>query len=327
MKTLIAVISPIMLMAQSAPPAPDPLTVSIETADADRFAALFRKTNGRPTAEELQRNYLDAGSDGVRIFTPDRIIDARHLAEAVAARPDQYAKAINTCLPVIKDTTAELRATYLAFQGLFPERPLPRLYLVVGAGNSGGTAGPGAQVLGLETLCEIADTPDKLREIVRGFYAHETVHTWQGDPDMAKLGGILAGSVLIEGAADFIATLVTGRHMDPARAAWATPREAELWRQFEVDLATTRNAKWSDVKKGTPIAASFSRWIGNYGSAPDGWPSEAGYWMGQRIWQRWYDRQPDKRAALREMLSLPNAAAVLEQGRFVGAPSKSSPGN
>ena len=322
MKTLIAVISPIMLMAQSAPPALDPLTASIETADVDRFAALSRKTDGRPTAEQLQRSYLDPGSYGVRVFTADRIINAQHLAEAVAKRPDQYAKAISTCLPIVKDTTAELRATYLAFQGLFPDRPLPRLYLVMGAGNSGGTAGPGAQVLGLETLCENADTPDKLREIVRGFYAHETVHTWQGDPDMAKLGGVLAGSVLIEGAADFIATLVTGRQMDPARAAWATPREAELWRQLEIDMATARNAKWSDLKKGTPIATSFGRWVGNYGSAPAGWPSEAGYWMGQRIWQRWYDRQPDKRAALREMLSLPNAAAVLEEGRFVEVSSK-----
>lgn len=326
MKMLVTIIAPVLLTAQSAPPvplAPDPLTITVETADADRFALLFKATNGRPSAERLQRSYLDPGSDGVRVFTPDRIVDARHLAEAVAKHPERYAKAIDTCLPIVKDTTAELRATYLAFQGLFPERPLPRLYLVVGAGNSGGTAGPGVQVLGLETLCEIADTPDKLREIVRSFYAHETVHTWQGDLDMARLGGILAGSVLIEGAADFIATLVTGRQMDPARAAWAAPREAELWRQFEADLATTRTATWSDLKKGSPIAASFNRWIGNYGSAPAGWPSEAGYWMGQRIWQRWYDRQPDKRAALRRMLVLPDAAAVLEEGRYrTGSPGR-----
>lgn len=154
-------------VAQSIPPAADPLTVTVETADADRFAVVFNSANGRPTAEQLQRGYLDPGSYGVRVFTPDRIIDAHHLAESVAKRPDFYAKAIKTCLPIIKDTTAELRATYLAFQGLFPDRPLPHLYLVVGADNSGGTAGPGAQVLGLETLCGLADTPDKLREIVR----------------------------------------------------------------------------------------------------------------------------------------------------------------
>ena len=38
--------------------------------------------------------------------------------------------------------------------------------------------------------------------------------------------------------------------------------------------------------------------------------------MGQRIWQRWYDRQSDKRAALRAILTLADPAAVLAEGRF-----------
>ncbi|QYE33548.1 hypothetical protein KZX46_01950 (plasmid) [Polymorphobacter sp. PAMC 29334] len=315
----VAAVIAAITSAGLAPPAADPLTVSVETADADRFAAVFDSANGRPTAEQLQHGYLDPGSYGVRVFTPDRIIDAYHLAEAVAKRPDFYARAINVCLPVVKGTTAELRATYLAFRGLFPELPLPRFYLVVGADNSGGTAGPGAQVLGLETLCGLADTPEKLREIVRGFYAHETVHTFQSAAGMEELDDGLLSSVLVEGAADFIATLVTGRQIDPARATWAAPREAELWQQFEADLATTRNMKWSARKPGTPAAESFNRWIGNYGSAPKGWPTEVGYWMGQRIWQRWYDRQPDKRAAMREMVALTDPAGVFAQGRFQDA--------
>lgn len=317
MKAVIAAILPMFLMGQAAPPAVDPLTASPEVSDVERFARLFRDTGGRPTAEQLQTRYLDPGTHGVTVFTPDRIRNARHLAEAVAKRPERYARAIETCLPVVKDTAAELRATYLAFKGLFPDKPLPRIYVVMGAGNSGGTAGPGAQVLGLEVLCDVAGTPDRLREIVRGFYAHETVHTWQGDLDPSKLGGILAGSILIEGAADFIANLATGRQMDPARAAWAAPREAELWRRLEADLAATRDAKWTDLKPNTPVDTSFKRWIGNYSSAPAGWPSEVGYWMGQRIWERWYDRQPDKRAALRQMLSPSDPAAVFAQGRFV----------
>lgn len=115
------------------PPSPaDPLTVMIETEDADRFTALFDRTKGRPTAEQLQRDYLDPGSYGVQVFTPDRIQNAANLAAAVAARPEVYAKAIHVCLPIAKETTAELRATYLAFRGLFPDRALPHLYLVLG---------------------------------------------------------------------------------------------------------------------------------------------------------------------------------------------------
>ena len=78
-------------VAQAMPPPPrpaDPLTAEIETEDADRFAALFERTGGQPTAKQLQRHYLDRGSYGVHVFTPNRIIDASNLAAAIKAKPD-----------------------------------------------------------------------------------------------------------------------------------------------------------------------------------------------------------------------------------------------
>lgn len=299
----------------AAPPPPvDPLTAEVETADADRFAALYRAADGRPDAARLQRDYLDRGSYGVGVFIPDRIRNAAHLAHVVAADPALYARAIGTCLPVVKAMTPELRATYLGLAGLFPDKPLPRIYVVVGADNSGGTAAPGAQVLGLEVLCRIAATPEGLRAVTRSFFAHETVHSLQRDVDIEKEGGMLLGSVLIEGAADFIATLVGGRQIDPDRATWSTPREAELWRQFQADLVATRGATWKTLVRGTPAGDAFYRWIGNAGSPPPGWPGEEGYWIGQRIWQRWYDRQRDKRVAIRRMLTLERLHEVLAAG-------------
>jgi len=313
---LIGMLAPVAAMAQPASRPPvDPLTVTIETGDADRFAALLEKTGGKPTAAQIQREYLTPGSYGVRLFTPNRIISAARLAEAVAVDPELYARAVGRCLPLIKQTTAELRATYLAFRGLFPDKPLPRIYLVVGAGNSGGTAGPGAQVLGLEVLCRLARTPEALRDIMRGFYAHETVHALQGYDDPTS-GNILLGSVLQEGSADFIASLVNGQQMNPGRAAWGMAREAELWGQFEADLQAVEGASRDDLQRGTPAGDAFYRWIANDGDAPEGWPGEAGYWIGQRIWQRWYDAQRDKRAALRDMLMQDDPEAILAAGRY-----------
>lgn len=313
-------ILPNSAVAADGPDSPplDALTADIETGDADRFAALFARTGGKPAAEQLQQDYISLGSPGLAIFTPHRIVDGQNMATAILSDRERYAKAINTCLPVIKSTTAELRATYLAFQGLFPDRPLPRIYLVVGANNSGGTAGPGAQVLGLEVLCAIAKTDEDLREIMRTFYAHETVHVLQGATDAAG-ANILLASVLQEGAADFIARIVTGKQPDPARADWAMPREAELWQQFEHDLQTLHTVPWDELKRDTPQWSAFSRWIANAGNAPPGWPSETGYWIGQRIWERWYAQQPDKRAAIRQMLAPPDPEAILAAGRFRGA--------
>ena len=82
-----------MMLASSAfaggpvlPPPADPLTVEVETGDADRFAALFEETGGKPSAERLQQDYLDRGSYGVQVFTPNRIVDAANLARRIAAK-------------------------------------------------------------------------------------------------------------------------------------------------------------------------------------------------------------------------------------------------
>ena len=201
------------------PPPADPLTITVDTGDADRFAALFERTKGKPTAEQIQTGYLDRGSYGVHVFMAGRIESAANLAATIAAKPEAYARAIRTCLPIVRQTNAELRATYLALHGLFPDQALPRIYIVFGADTSGGTAGPGAQVIGIETLCGLAKSPERLRAILRDFYAHETVHVLQGETDPTTTAGVLLGSVLVEGAADFVATLVTGRQIDPDRAA------------------------------------------------------------------------------------------------------------
>ena len=303
------------------PPAPgvDPLAATVETADVDRFAAIFDAAGGTPAATDLQRGYLDPGSEGVRVFTPDRIEDAAHLAKAVAADRAGYERALRVCLPIVRETQGELRATYLALHGLLPDHPLPRMFLVMGAGNSGGTAAPGVQVLGLEVLCRISATPEALRTTLRSFYAHETVHALQHDPDAvlaAANGNVLLQNVLVEGAADFIATLVTGRQIDPERAAWGVANERMLWTRFDADLALVQGA--GDLSRSKPAAAAFYRWIGNAGDPPAGWKSEAGYWIGQRIWQRWYDRQSDKHAAIGRMLTLDRLNEILAVGRYVG---------
>lgn len=297
------------------PPAADPLTASVHAEDAERFAALFARTGGKPTARQLQRDYLDKGSYGVGVFTPGRIENADHLARSIAADPERYRKAIRTCLPAAKKADADLRAIYLGLHGALPSARLPQIYLVFGAGNSGGTAQPGAQVLGLEVLCDMAPDPAAFRRTLRQFFAHETVHSIQQDAGMRIAHDPLLTAVLVEGAADFIARLVTGEEPDARRAAWAAPREAMLWKQFGADIALTRTLTGEDdPPKGSPQDKAYRRWVANYNSAPDGWPGELGYWMGLRIWERYYAAAPDKRAALRDMLAVRDPRAILKIG-------------
>ncbi|WP_338242732.1 hypothetical protein [Aurantiacibacter hainanensis] len=292
----------------------DALTATIETDDADRFIALWRESGGNPTAEQLQRRYVDAGSRAVEIFTPGRIESGANLAATIAGQPQLYADAIDRCYPWVKAANGELRATYLALSGLLPDKPLPRIAVLFGADNSGGTAAPGMQVLGLEVLCRLAPDEAAFRDRLRSFFAHETVHTLQDIPDEAGQDDPLLAWALAEGGADYVASLVTGRTINPERDAWARANEGMVWREFAADRAILRDPE-ADVEERQ---AAFARWFANAGSPPEGWPSELGYWVGMRIAESHVDRAQDRRAAIRQLLAFDDAGAVLAASDLAG---------
>ena len=291
----------------------DPLTAEINARDALRFAYLM-KDGAVPTAQTLQRDYLDGAGPGVKIFTPMRIVDADRLAKAVAAKPDVYRYAIRECLPQLSALKSDLRSIYLAFTGLLPERPLPAIDIVFGAGNSGGTASRDAQVIGLEVTCPVGTTPEQFRTTMRGFFAHETVHTWQDDETPQALADPLLSQSLREGVADYLATLVTGAvpHLD--RDAWARQRESWLWQEFLRD----RQAMLADSDSvRNPLASPhFRRWFANCGSTLEGWPCEAGYWIGMRIAETYVARAHDKRVAIHDLLELRDPGAILKASAY-----------
>lgn len=285
--------------------AADPLTSKVNDDDAQRFARLFSATSGRPTAEQVQRGYLDHAGRGVQVFTDGRIENAQNLAAAIAKEPDRYAYAIKTCLPLLNGLNGELRATYLAYHGLLPDMPLPEVYVVFGAGNSGGTASADAQVMGLEVVCGPGTTPEQFAQTMRSMFGHETVHSWQPEPSRAAMKDLLLFAALREGVPDYLATLVTGKTPGPERAKWAREREQWLWEEFNRDRARLPDPE-------APGAETiFRRWFANYGSAPEGWPFEAGYWIGMRIAEHYVAQAADKRAAIRDLIELKDPAAIL----------------
>ncbi|AUX68828.1 hypothetical protein CHX26_04270 [Porphyrobacter sp. HT-58-2] len=291
----------------------DPLVAVVELDDADRFATLFAETEGAPDAAQIQKRYLDPAGRAVAIFTPNRIRDADHLAAAIAGDPAAYRDAITRCLPWVRGTEPDLRAIYLAYRGLLPELPLPRVAMVFGAGNSGGTAQADMQVLGLEVLCR--RTPDEatFRRVMRDFYAHETAHTFQRlDRKRLEADPLLAGAIA-EGTADYLALLVTGEVPDPARNRWAEARADFVWAEFARDIEKARDPALGEAQR----YGVFRRWVGNAGNAPEGWPDELGYWVGMKIAAGYVANAKDRRAAIRELLRFDDPRAVLAQSGIV----------
>jgi hypothetical protein len=169
-------------------------------------------------------------------------------------------------------------------------------------------------VIGLEVTCLPGTTPAQFRTTMREFFAHETVHTWQDDETPQALADPLLSQSLREGVADYLASLVTGEIPGPRRDAWARQRESWLWQEFQRD----RQAMLADSDSlRKPMAnPRFRRWFANYGSAPEGWPHEAGYWIGMRIAEAYVAHAGDQRAAMRELLALRDPGAILEASGY-----------
>lgn len=291
----------------------------INATDALRFVEVFETHDGSPDADALQSGYLDNAGIGVQTFIPNRIVSAGNLAERIAQTPNAYRRAIDVCLPIALDSLDELNAIYARLGHLLPGQALPEIHVVFGAGNSGGTAGPGVQVLGLEVICSVQNTEAEIRAAFRMFFAHETVHALQDFSSLDLSRDPLLAFVLIEGLADYIAWQATGEAPSLERDQWASEREAWLWAEFQTDRQIVQEeiAQGANLENRTArMNAAAGRWIQNFRNAPEGWPHEAGYWIGRQIISAYLEQQDDPTAALLDLLSMSDPLAVLAASAY-----------
>lgn len=313
-------------VAQEQPPPADPLTAKVDVSDVERFVALWKKTNGHPTAAQIDAEYIQGGGEGVRGFIATRKISGDNIAKAIAEHHDWYEQALDRCLPWVADSTADLRTIYLSLRGLLPEKPLPQIYMVIANGNTGGTTVPGAQLLGLEVVCHISPTSEKFREEMRTFFAHETAHTFQHDPDRLSGKGAdpLLFDILVEGGADYVASLVTGASPNAAREAYGRAHEAEMWSQFLKDRPIANRNHHDGANNSEDYSGegkrAFFHWLYNGGRNParlPGWETDMGYWLGMQIAKAYVEKAVDPHAAIREVLALEDPAEILRKSGYV----------
>lgn len=293
---------PAMLPAQN----PDPGAARIVTEDIGRFWEAFDRASPGFAEEPFESLYLSRSTPGLKDFVDLRIESAEQLAATVRKRPKYYASIRESTLR-IADMEPAIRASLRAFKDLYPEAVFPDIYFVIGRMTSGGTTSDRGLLIGAEMFGKTAGMPedeldgwlksvlspvDRIPHIV----AHELIHFQQGS---AGPNVLLAQSIR-EGSADFLAELISGRHINHHVHDWADPREAELWREFQQKM------------HGEALAG----WLYGGASAADGRPADLGYWMGYKITKAYYDRAEDKREAIREILQVQDFDAFLKKSGY-----------
>src|SRR5947209_3576763 len=101
--TAKAAITALVLLAlptsATPPSAKVPAGPIIRTEDVARFYKVYRDADGRPTADELQRDYIDQGSPGLRHLAEIRNVSGATIAKAIATQPQIFSDA-KRCMAV-----------------------------------------------------------------------------------------------------------------------------------------------------------------------------------------------------------------------------------
>lgn len=294
---------------------PTPEAVRLVTDDLPRFYDAFDRAVAEADAGPLdpkvfERHYLRQGTPGLQAFDALAIGGAEQLAAAVSSQRQYYdavrgnVLAVHTS-PVVRDS---VRAVLERLDAIYPDASFPDVFFVVGRLRTGGTLSSRGLLIGVELFVRDSVTPttelspwqqvntrsfDALPHIV----AHEAVHAQQRLRTLMRRSRL--ARALVEGGADFVASLASGQTLSPATHAYGIRHETEVWRDFE------------DGMEGDDLTGWF------YGVPSDPLrPSDLGYFVGYRIAQAYYDRIPDKRVALREIVRLRDPAALLRESGY-----------
>ncbi|MFC0253151.1 DUF2268 domain-containing putative Zn-dependent protease [Massilia consociata] len=176
-------------------------------------------------------------------------------------------------------------------KALYPAARDPRVTVVIGPGNSGGTVAGTNVLIGLEVACANRGASAlPLEERLAALIAHELVHTQQ----RGFAGRTLLDASLNEGVAELVGELLSGRIHNEHLRAWSQAGTTATDARFRAAMRKTDLGDWIYNGAGTPDA-----------------PGDLGYWYGYRIAKAFYERSPDKQAAVARLLEETDAEALL----------------
>jgi len=285
-------------------PNPDPDGARLLTEDIDRFWQAFDQASPSFSAEVFQKVYLDPGTPGLKDFITARIKSADALAEKIRKYPKYYASTRDSTRR-IREMEHAIRASFYALEYLYPDATFPDVYFLIGVLNTGGTTSERGLLIGAEMYGRTPETPmEELTdwhktvlgrvESIPHIVAHEIIHYQQKSLGTVKT---LLANAIQEGSADFLAEMISGRHVNEHVHRYAIPRRAELWKEFKEKM------------HGEDLAG----WL--YSSDSDR-PQDLGYWIGYEITKAYYDKAADKRQAMKEILEVSDFDAFLDKSGY-----------
>jgi hypothetical protein len=283
------------------------MTPEIHIDDVERFYKIYDAANGRPSAEQLQRDYIDVGSEGLHTLARLRNVTGARIAETLARNPKIYSDA-RRCMAVLPRVKERVQLALDALRRLNPEARFPAVTVAVSRGRPAGIGYPDTGIqIGLEAVCAADFMNPNVEDRFVHVIAHEYVHVQQAPALAGREDLTVLERAFVEGGAELISELISGLAGQAHFAGLTQGREKEIETAFLADQDKTDLSAWFD---NSTLAK----------------PGDLGYWVGHRIAKTYYQHAKDKGDAVRDILQMSDAKAFLaKSGWYPGVKLQGSP--
>ncbi len=284
----------------------DPNRAKLITTDINNFWSAYDLAQ-KDTANRYniyKKYYVDAGTPGLQDYFAFKVRSTKNFVRTHDKKPKFYA-AIRKNTYTVELQKPRMMASFAKLKDYYADALFPDIYFVIGAFTSGGTSTTNGLLIGLDQSVRTPDIPlDGLNLWERNNFAdlnsvpymvaHELIHFNQ--QHMAA-GKSLLRSVLIEGMADFIGELISGKTANPRLHVWAKGHEKQVWADFEKEMYLDR----------------AQNWIANSSQETADKPADLGYWVGYQICKAYYNQSTDKKQAVTDMLNIKDYKAFYDK--------------
>jgi hypothetical protein len=286
----------------------NPMLAKLITSDVKNYWKAYDMAQ-KDTANRqniYRKYYVDAGTAGLQDYFAFKVKSMKNFVRGHDRRPKFYA-AIRKNTYTVDTQKPQMLASFVKFKNLYPEANFPNVYFIIGSFSSGGTSTDNGLLIGLDQTVRTPDIPtgeltlwqrNNFNDLktLPNLVAHELIHFNQ---DGLANDTTLLRSVLIEGMADFIAELISGKTPNDRLHLWAKGKEKQIWSDFRKEMYLDR----------------YSNWIANSDQETESKPADLGYWVGYQICKAYYDQTADKKQAVHDILNIKDYKAFYENSK------------
>jgi len=282
---------------------------SMEIGSMNQFWDYFeRAAKDTSNAKDIFKEFIFEGPKELRDFYVVRYINLNTMyGQMINASPDYFHYLKNQFNPDSIDALNSKTTNWMRrFKNIYPKAVFPKVYVVPGILNSGGTATEmglfvGGDMYGRsdsmptkgltnwqkEAIMKVSDLP--------GLTLHELMHFQQNYQDTENNETVLA-QVISEGVCDFLVELCSGEELKNSNLMYLSDQENEQ--------------KIMDDLKNDLFSEDNSKWLYNGGAINDR-PHDLGYTVGYLICKSYYYNTQNKEEAVSELLNTNDFLTIL----------------